>query len=118
LTHFAARYLTPLGSQVLGQAADIEKDPLDLPQAGAGQDSAAAVIPQDVQGFDVYFPTRILESEPRTPKTFKSHRTTAITTTAFRIVLMEPAIGMNRLMSQRTTPTTIRTTTTWIKGII
>jgi len=52
-----------------------------------------------VQDFDVYFPTRILESEPRTPKTFKSHKTTAITTTAFKIVLMEPAIGMNRLIS-------------------
>jgi hypothetical protein len=41
-----------------------------------------------------------------------------MTTTAFRIDLIEPAIGINRLMSQRRTPTTIRTTTTLIKGMI
>jgi hypothetical protein len=57
-----------------------------------------------------HFPTRILEREPKTPKTFRSHKTTAIITTAFKIDLIEPAMGMNRLMSQRITPTTIRTT--------
>ena len=38
--------------------------------------------------------TRILERELKTPKTFRSHKTTAMTTTAFKIDLMEPAIGM------------------------
>jgi hypothetical protein len=37
---------------------------------------------------------RILERELRTPKAFRSHRTTAITTTAFRILLIELAIGI------------------------
>jgi hypothetical protein len=41
-----------------------------------------------------YFPTRIVESSPMSPKTLRSHRTTAMMTTAFKIVLMEPAIGM------------------------
>jgi hypothetical protein len=59
-----------------------------------------------------YFPTRIPERALITPKTFRSHKTTTITTTAFKIDLMEPAMGMNRLMSQRITPTTIRTTMT------
>jgi len=61
---------------------------------------------------DSYFPTWILERELRSPKTLRSLKTTAMTTTAFKIDLMEPAIGMNLLMSQRITPTTIRTTTT------
>jgi len=52
------------------------------------------------------------------PKTLRSHKTTAMTTTAFKIVLMEPAIGMYELTSQRRTPTTIKTNTTWIKGMI
>jgi hypothetical protein len=37
---------------------------------------------------------------------------TAMTTTAFKIDFMDPAIGMNRLIIHRRTPTTIRTTTT------
>jgi hypothetical protein len=52
------------------------------------------------------------------PKTLRSHKTTAMTTTAFKIDLIEPAMGMYELTSQRRTPTTTRTTTTWIKGII
>jgi hypothetical protein len=31
---------------------------------------------------------------------------------------MEPAMGMYELTSQRRTPTTIKTSTTWIKGMI
>jgi hypothetical protein len=41
-----------------------------------------------------------------------------MTTTAFKIILMEPAMGMYELMSQRRTPTTIKTITTWINGMI
>jgi hypothetical protein len=65
-----------------------------------------------------YFPTRILEISPMSPKTVRSHKTTAMTTTAFKIDLMEPAIGMYELTSQRRIPTTTRTTTTWTKGMI
>jgi hypothetical protein len=32
--------------------------------------------------------------ELRTPKAFRSHKTTPITTTIFRIFLIEPAMGM------------------------
>jgi hypothetical protein len=39
-------------------------------------------------------------------------------TTAFKIDLMEPAMGMYELTSQRRTPTTIKTKITWIKGMI
>jgi len=52
------------------------------------------------------------------PKTLRSHKTTAMTTTAFKIDLMELAMGMYELTSQRRTPTTIKTSTTWIKGMI
>lgn len=65
-----------------------------------------------------YFPTRNLVISPMSPKTVRSHKTTAMTTTAFKIDLMEPAIGMYELTSQRRTPTTIRTSTTWIKGML
>src|SRR5512135_1093363 len=68
--------------------------------------------------LDGYFPTRNLEISPMSPKTVRSQMTTAMTTTAFKIDLMEPAIGMYELTSQRSTPTTIKTTTTWIKGMI
>jgi len=67
---------------------------------------------------DSYFPTLMLESSPMSPKTLRSHKTTAMITTAFKIDLMEPAIGMYELTSQRSTPTTTKTTTTWIKGMI
>ena len=52
------------------------------------------------------------------PKTLRSHKTTAMITTAFKIDLMEPAMGMYELTSQRRTPTTTKTNTTWIKGMI
>ena len=52
------------------------------------------------------------------PKTLKSHKTTAMMTTAFKIDLMDPAIGMYELTSQRRTPTTTKVSTTWIKGMI
>src|SRR5512143_325330 len=67
---------------------------------------------------DSYFPTRILESSPMSPKTVRSQMTTAMTTTAFKIPLMELAMGMYELTSQRRTPTTIKTNTTWINGMI
>jgi hypothetical protein len=59
-----------------------------------------------------------LEMECKTPKTSRSHKTTKITTTAFKIDLMEPAIGIKLLTSQRSTPTTIRVIRTLIKGMI
>jgi hypothetical protein len=40
------------------------------------------------------FPTWIAESELISPKTFRSHRTTTMTTTPFKIDLIDPAIGM------------------------
>jgi hypothetical protein len=67
---------------------------------------------------DRYFPTRILESSPMSPKTLRSHKTTTMITTAFKIILMEPAMGIYELTSQRTTPTTIKVSTNWIKGMI
>ena len=41
-----------------------------------------------------------------------SHNTTAMTTTAFKIDLIDPAMGMKPLTSQSRTPTTIRTINT------
>src|SRR5277367_6798219 len=46
--------------------------------------------------------------ELKIPKIFRSQRTTAITTTAFRIDLMVPCMGI-RSTSHSSTPTTIRT---------
>jgi hypothetical protein len=43
---------------------------------------------------DSYFPTRIVESSPISPKTLRSHKTTTMITTAFKIDLMDPAIGI------------------------
>jgi hypothetical protein len=51
------------------------------------------------------------------PKTFNNHTTTQITTTAFKIDRIEPAMGTNVLTSHNRTPTTISTSNTWIKGI-
>jgi hypothetical protein len=45
------------------------------------------------------------------PNTFRSQMITAMTTTAFKIDLIELAMGMYRLMSERITPTTIRSRT-------
>jgi hypothetical protein len=56
-------------------------------------------------------------TELNTPKTFSNHRTTAITTTALRIDLIEAAMGINRLTSQSKTPTTINVRIMLIKGI-
>jgi hypothetical protein len=44
-----------------------------------------------------------------TPKMFRSHNTTPITTTAFKMDLIDPAIGMKLLTSHNKTPTMIRT---------
>jgi hypothetical protein len=52
-------------------------------------------------------PTRIRESEWNNPNTLRSHNTTPITTTAFKIDLMLPAMGMKRFTSHKRTPTTI-----------
>jgi len=60
----------------------------------------------------------MLEISLMSPKTVKSHKTTAMITTAFKIDLMDPAIGMYALTSQRRIPTTTRTTITWTKGMI
>jgi len=51
------------------------------------------------------------EKEWKSPKMFRSHKTTQITTTAFKIDLIVPCIGMYRLTSQSRTPTTIKTIT-------
>ena len=56
----------------------------------------------------LYLPMCILETEWNNPNTFRSHKNTPMTTTAFKIDLMEPAIGMKLLTSQRRTPTTFR----------
>jgi hypothetical protein len=55
-----------------------------------------------------YDPTRMWEKEWKSPKTFKSHKTTPITTTAFKIDLICDCIGMKLLTSQSRTPTTTR----------
>jgi hypothetical protein len=57
----------------------------------------------------LHVPTWILESEWKSPKEFRIHRTTAITTTPFNIDLMDPCMGMKRFTSHRRTPTTTRT---------
>src|SRR5271156_3729136 len=68
------------------------------------------LIPPRSLGFS-YAPTWIWDKELNNPKTFSSHNTTAITTTAFKMDLIVPCIGMKRLTSQSRTPTTIRTIT-------
>jgi hypothetical protein len=57
-----------------------------------------------------YVPTCIREREWNSPKMFSSHKTTAITTTAFKMDLIVPCIGMKLLTSQSRTPITTRTT--------
>ena len=47
----------------------------------------------------LYLPSWALERDLINPNTFRSHKTTAMTTTAFKIDLMEPAIGMKLLTS-------------------
>jgi hypothetical protein len=58
-----------------------------------------------------YVPIWIRDKELKSPKTFSSHKTTAITTTAFKMDLIVPCMGMKRLTSQSRTPTTISTIT-------
>jgi hypothetical protein len=48
---------------------------------------------------------------------FNSHKTVTITTTAFKIDLIDPAIGMKLFTSHSRTPTTIRTINTCSNGI-
>ena len=52
----------------------------------------------------------ILETEWNNPNTFRSHKDRPMTTTAFKIDLMEPAIGLKLLTNQTRTPTTFRAT--------
>jgi hypothetical protein len=52
-------------------------------------------------------PIRKCRIESRSPNRFRSHKTTTITTTAFKIDLIDRAIGMYVFTSQRRTPTTI-----------
>jgi hypothetical protein len=66
----------------------------------------------------VCYPTRSREREWSNPNALSSHITTQMTTTAFKIDLMELAMGMNRLISQRMTPTTIKVNNTSTKGMI
>ena len=57
-----------------------------------------------------YAPMRIRDREWMKPKMFRSQTTTPITTTAFKMDLIDPAIGMKLLTSQSRTPTAIKTT--------
>jgi hypothetical protein len=68
--------------------------------------TAARRLPQQEP---VYAPMRIRDREWMKPKMFRSHTTTPITTTAFKMDLIDPAIGMKLLTSQSKTPTTIKT---------
>jgi hypothetical protein len=56
--------------------------------------------------------------EANNPKTFRSHKTTMMTTTALRIDFMDPAMGMKLFTSQRRTPTTTRVIRTLSKGMM
>ena len=67
--------------------------------------------------FTVHRPTWMWEKECKSPVVFNSHKTTAMTTTALSIDLMVRCIGMKRLISHRTIPTTMRIPTSWISGI-
>src|ERR1700686_2855041 len=49
----------------------------------------------------IYVPTWIRERELKSPKTFRIHRTTAMTTTPFKIDLMVPGMGMKPFTSHR-----------------
>jgi len=54
----------------------------------------------------------IRDKEWNNPKMFMSHNTTPMTTTAFKIDLMLPAMGMKRFTNHRRTPIVIRTNRT------
>jgi hypothetical protein len=51
------------------------------------------------------------------PNALRSHITTQMTTTAFKIDLIELDIGMKRLISHRMTTTAIKVNNTWTKGM-
>jgi len=61
---------------------------------------------------------RTWDIEWKNPNTLPSHHKTAMTTMAFKIDLMEPAMGMNWLISHSTTPTTISVNNIWVKGMM
>ena len=63
-------------------------------------------------------PIRRFRIELSSPKPSRSQSTTTITTTAFRIDFIDPAIGMYLLMSPRRTPTTMSVSNTESKGMI
>jgi hypothetical protein len=63
-------------------------------------------------------PTRIREREWNNPNTLRSHNTTPMTTTPFKIDLMLPAMGMKRFTSHNRTPTTIRVNRICMRGIL
>jgi hypothetical protein len=50
----------------------------------------------------------MVDKGPITPKVLNSHSITRRTTSTFRIVFIFPSMGMNLLMSQRTTPIIMR----------
>src|SRR6266852_6863883 len=66
----------------------------------------------------VYQPTRIREREWNNPNTLRSHSTTPMTTTAFKMDLMLPAMGMKRFTSHSRTPTTIRVSRICRRGML
>jgi hypothetical protein len=80
----------------------------------------AEKFPLRLNRFDVkpaYMPMWMRDIEWITPNMLSSHTTTQTTTTKFRIDLIDPAIGINRLINHRATPTTISTTTMFSKGM-
>src|SRR5207237_10035561 len=88
------RTLAPYTSQVLCLALDSGTRPADLPFA--------------LHSPGICYPTRSREKEWSNPNALSSHTITQMTTTEFKIDLMQLAIGMNRLISHRMTPTTIK----------
>ena len=69
-------------------------------------------------GLFARHPTRIREREWNNPNTFKSHNTTPMTTTPFKIDLILPAMGMKRFTSHNRTPTTIRVNRICMRGML
>jgi hypothetical protein len=82
-----------------------------LVAAGGGFRSGAALV-------GCYRVSRKLVTCVHKPATCNSQTHTTTTTTTFRIVLMLEAMGINLLINHSATPTTINTTTMFIKGII
>jgi hypothetical protein len=58
------------------------------------------------------------DREWNNPNTLRSHKTTQITTTAFKMDLMLPAMGIKRFTSQSRTPTTIRVSRIETRGML